>query len=90
MRRAKKKKKYNVSLSNFAESSEEDSRSGNLFGERKSAFLLIFPGQRIRDTRDNDVISLIQVASLIPRSLYRASYIGVYPWCLFYRGCTLP
>ena len=52
-------------LSNFTESSKEDLRSGNLFGERKSTFLLIFPGQRIRDTRDNDVIFLIQVASLI-------------------------
>lgn len=80
MRKRKKERmqRLSLSLSNFIESNEEELRCGN-FAERKLAFLLIFPGQRIHDTWDNDVISLIQVASLIPRSLYRASYIGVYP-----------
>lgn len=81
--------------------SEGGLHSGNLFAERKSASLLIFPGQRIHDTRNT---TTLYPSSKLHR-LYRALainsgrviyiYISIYIYrkvlqCLFCRACTLP
>lgn len=57
---------------------EEDLHSGNLFAERKSTSLLIFPGQHIHDTRNTTMLYPSSKLHRLYRSRYkpRASYTG--------------